>query len=213
MVEHDVTHVGQVDALAEGRGRDHDAQRALAKEAFDLQALGIGHLPVIEHHLVAQLGAQLPCDLGDLAARVAVDDALLAAPVARSEEIAEIRDLVFGAAGVGYVEVRAHGRVDHPGVDAQILDDAGEGVVAGGRGEREHLRRAERSDRRREARVRRTVARLVQVVRLVDHDERRRAAAAQRVAVKLEELRRREDDVPRAVAQRREQLRALQRLD
>ncbi len=51
--------------------------------------------------------------------------------------------------------------------------------------------------------------RLVQVVRLVDDHERRRAAAAQRIAVELEELRRREHDIPRALAQRVKELLAL----
>ena len=78
---------------------------------------------------------------------------------------------------------------------------AAKGVVAGRRRQREDLRRAERRDRRREPRVGRAMPRLVQMVRLVDDDERRRAAAAQRVAMELEELGRREHDVPRAVAQ------------
>ena len=43
MVEHDVAHVGQIDAFAEGRRRDDDAQLALAKEPLDLEPLGRGH--------------------------------------------------------------------------------------------------------------------------------------------------------------------------
>ena len=90
MVEHDVTHVGQVDALAEGRGRDDHPQPALAKEPLDLQALAVGHLAVIEHHLVAQLFAQPLGDLRDLRTRVAVDDSLLPLLVALREELGEV---------------------------------------------------------------------------------------------------------------------------
>ena len=77
MVEHDVAHVGQVDALAERRGRDDDAQPALAKEPLDLRALGVRHPAVIEHHLVAELFAQPLARPSSPRARVAVDDALL----------------------------------------------------------------------------------------------------------------------------------------
>ena len=57
------------------------------------------------------------------------------------------------------------------------------------------------------------MARLVQVVRFVDDGKRRQARPTQRVAMKLEELRRREHEVPRAVAQRSEEFLPLVVLD
>src|SRR5271154_226455 len=73
MEEHDVANVGQVDAFAECRRGNHDAKRALSKEALDLEPLGVGHLAVVEHHRVAEMLAQTLRDLGYLEPRVAVD--------------------------------------------------------------------------------------------------------------------------------------------
>ncbi len=81
MVEHDVGYVGKIDALAEGRGRDHDAQETLAEETLDFESLAVRHAAVIEGDLVAELLAQRSRNLGDLRTRVAVDDALLARPL------------------------------------------------------------------------------------------------------------------------------------
>ncbi len=68
-------------------------------------------------------------------------------------------------------------------------------------------------NRRGQARVRRPVARLGEVMRFVDDDERRNASSAQRVAMELKKLRRRQHDVPRAVAQGGKEIGAFARVD
>ncbi len=114
-------------------------------------------------------GMQLLSDLGRLGARVAVDDRLRSV----ADEPLEIRELVGRPASVDHVQVVAHRGVDDPGVDAQRGADLREGVVAGGRGQREHLRSAQRFDRRTDALVRRPMRRLGQMVGFIDDDERR----------------------------------------
>ncbi len=116
VVEHDVSDVGEVNAFTESRRCDHDAQPSLAKEALDFEALGIGHLGVVEHDLVAELVAQSARNRRDLSSRVAVDDALLAR--AAAEDLRQIRVLIAGFTGVDDVQIFAHRRVDHPRIDS-----------------------------------------------------------------------------------------------
>src|SRR5579863_6044997 len=99
VVEHDVADVRKVDALAEGRRSDDDAQASLAKEPLRLEAFGVRHLSVVEDDLITERLAQPLRHLGDLRPRVAVDDPLLVG-LGGPEEVDEIADLIFGVARV-----------------------------------------------------------------------------------------------------------------
>ena len=154
MEEHDVANVGQIDAFAECRRGNHNAKHALAKEAFDLEPLGVWHLAMVEHDLVAEMLAQALRDLGDLRPRVAVDNALLRRVVLRRKRLrSDVRAYHPVPPSVGNVKVLSHRRIDHPAFNAQIVNDPVKRFVGGGCRQCEHRRIAQRRNGRRKPRI------------------------------------------------------------
>ena len=210
MIEYDVAHVGEIDALAERRRRDDRADRAATKQRLDARAFRRGNAGVIEADDRTEPHAQTFRELRHLRARIAVHDRLaLAVEFAR-----EIGVLVRGVARVDEMEVLADRRIDHPRVDRERAADLAERILLRGRREREHLRRAELADEIAERAICGPMARFEDVVRFVDDHERGAIFGPhERVAMVRREFGRREDDVPRAVRERVVERRAFARVD
>ena len=112
------------------------------------------------------------------------------------------------------MQVLAHRRVDDPRLDGQRLANLRKRLVSRGCGKGQHLRPAQRRERRIDALVRGAVRGVEEVVRFVDDDQRRpRNVAAKPLQMELHELRRRADDVPVAALQRLVQRRPLAAVD
>ena len=80
VVEHDMTDIGQVDALTEGRGRNDATEASVAKRFLDTAAIGARKPGVIERNMGRAVGHAFAQRLGKrhgLVARVDVDDGLL----------------------------------------------------------------------------------------------------------------------------------------
>ncbi|CRP95037.1 hypothetical protein PAERUG_E5_London_17_VIM_2_12_12_01577 [Pseudomonas aeruginosa] len=136
----DETHVGLVDAHAEGNGRHHD-QAFLVEEAL----LVVGTQFVGQSGVIRQRGEALVAeefrDLLDLLPRQAVDDAGIAAPLGEEAEqllarlllghdaVEDVRPVEAGEELLGVLQVQA---LDH------LL--AGTHVRGGGQGDPRHLR-------------------------------------------------------------------------
>ena len=73
MIEKDVAHIGQVDPLAERRGRHNDAQDPVAKHALDQITFGCRNARVIKRNL-ADGRSQFLGNLRGFRARVTVRD-------------------------------------------------------------------------------------------------------------------------------------------
>ena len=122
MVEHDMSDIGQVDALTEGRGRDDAAEAAISKRLLDAAAIGTREPGVIERDMGRTVWHALAQRLGKchgLVARIDVDNGLLPRRHNRHQAI-------FAACEVAIVlelQVLAHGLVNHRAGNGQYASE------------------------------------------------------------------------------------------
>ena len=124
VVEHDMADIGQVDALAKGRGRNDAAEASVSECLLHTAAIGTRKPGVIERDAGRAIGHALAQRLGKrhgLVARVDVDDGLLPRCHDGHQTVLAARKIAV----VLELQVLAHRLVDHRAGDRQHAGELG----------------------------------------------------------------------------------------